>query len=66
MLSPFSVKTRQQVAAEYGVSTPTLNRWLKYRNVQLPSRLLFPKDLEKIYHALGKPEPLDKRRRRND
>lgn len=62
MLAPFPVKTRQQVAAEYGVSPPTLKRWLKQRNVLLPPRLLFPKDLEKIYRTLGKPDTLNQSR----
>jgi len=50
------VKTRQQIAVEYGVCVPTLKRWLKKRNVPIPTGLLFPKDQQRIYAALGKPK----------
>jgi len=52
-----SVKTRQQVAAEYGVHVSTLLRWLDRREIRLPSGMIYPRDLQRIYAALGNPQP---------
>jgi hypothetical protein len=37
------VKTRQQIADEFGVSTKTLKNWLKKLDVSLPSCSLTPR-----------------------
>ncbi|MEM7187092.1 MAG: helix-turn-helix domain-containing protein [Bacteroidota bacterium] len=50
-------KTRQQIAEEYGISPRTLRRWLKNSNIQLPNRLLGPKEQLKIYQEFGDPNP---------
>ena len=50
-----SVKTRQQIAFEYGVSPRTLRRWLKQSEIDLPKRLLCPKEQNLIYKKFGKP-----------
>ena len=49
------VKTRQQIANEYGISTRTLRRWLTQNDITLPSRLLGPKEQELIYQTFGRP-----------
>ena len=49
-------KTRSQIADEYGIHRNTLKKWLKKLGVELPSGLLFPADVERIYEALGPPQ----------
>ena len=49
------VKTRQQLAAEYGLHRNTFMRRLKKSGVHLPPGLIYPKHQEKIYEALGAP-----------
>ncbi len=49
-------KTRQEIAAEYGINRRTLQRWLKQEKVKLPKRLLGPREQDKIYQVFGKPE----------
>jgi hypothetical protein len=52
-----NVKTRQVVADEYGISTKTLNAWLRDAELDIPSRkLICPHDLEKIYRQFGLPK----------
>ena len=51
----FQVKTRQQIAQEYGISTRTLRRWLKKAEIKLPNRLLGPKEQILIYEEFGYP-----------
>ena len=48
-------KSRRQIAQEYGISPRTLRRWLKKYNIDLPSRLLCPKEQALIYHHFGDP-----------
>ena len=54
-MNPYPPKTRAQIAAEYGVSTRTLRRWLQRHEVPVSSGLLCPKDQARIHQALGKP-----------
>ncbi len=50
-------KTRNEVAAEYGISTRTLKRWLQKHNITITERnLISPKDLKVIYVAFGNPK----------
>jgi len=49
------VKTRQQIAQEYGISTRTLRRWLLKSEINLPKRLLGPKEQAIIYEKFGNP-----------
>ncbi|MEO1515855.1 MAG: helix-turn-helix domain-containing protein [Bacteroidota bacterium] len=51
----YKFKTRQQIADEYGISPRTLRRWLKTYNINLPRRLVSPKDQLVIYSVFGKP-----------
>ena len=37
----FKVKTRQEVAEEYGICPKTLNRWFKKADIYIPSGLLW-------------------------
>ena len=50
-------KSRKQLAAEYVVNPKTLGRMLKRHDLTLPSGLLTPEWVEKIYQVLGKPTP---------
>lgn len=59
------MKTRRQLAREYGVSYDTLNKWLaKVPGLTLEKYqcLLSPKQLELIYNHLGEPENLPKKK----
>lgn len=49
------VKTRQQMADEYGVCRKTFNKFLKKKNIKLERGLISPKDQENIYEKLGVP-----------
>jgi hypothetical protein len=49
-------KTRQQIAEEYGIHRSTFNRKLKRHGIELPKGLVMPKDIRKIYNAMGLPE----------
>ncbi|MCD2260212.1 helix-turn-helix domain-containing protein [Psychroserpens luteolus] len=49
------VKTRQQIAIEYGISPRTLRRWLKQDEIYLPKRLLTPREQKRIYKKFGWP-----------
>lgn len=50
-----TVKTRKQIAIEYGISTKTLWRWLKRENIQIPKGNITPKYQKIIYDTFGKP-----------
>ena len=49
------VKSRQQIAEEFGVSAKTLGRWLKKENIDLPPGFVTPKWQKLIYSCFGKP-----------
>lgn len=49
------VKTKQQMAEEYGVCRKTFNRLLKKQHVKIDRGLILPKDQVLIYQKLGKP-----------
>jgi len=49
------VKTRQEIADEYGVSTKTLSRWLKKKNLDISSGFVTPKEQNQIYEVFGEP-----------
>ena len=48
-------KTREKVAAEYGICVKTLNKWFKQSDLEIPRGLICPNHLEKIYSVYGKP-----------
>lgn len=50
------VKTRAQIAHEYGISVRTLYRWLKNHHIEVPSGVLKPVHQILIYQAFGAPE----------
>lgn len=50
------VKTRQEIAEEYGISRRTFQRWLKKQNIELPNGLVTPKEQELIYQNFGNPQ----------
>jgi DNA invertase Pin-like site-specific DNA recombinase len=52
----YAVKTREQIALEFGISRKTLYNWLKNEKITIKSRLVSPKDLALIYERFGRPE----------
>lgn len=55
-----NIKTRQQIAQEYGVTPKTLKSWLEKLAVQLPCCSLTPLLQKRIYEALGYPDSVKK------
>ena len=55
---PLKVKTRLELAEEYGISVRTLSRRFKKNKIYIPSGSIFPKKLKEIYHILGIPARL--------
>lgn len=53
------VKSRQQIAEEYGVCRKTLYNWLKQEDISLKHRLVSPKEQKEIYEKLGMPSELN-------
>ena len=47
------VKTRKEMASEFGVTTKTLARWLKKNNIMIPRGLISSASQKKIYSRLG-------------
>ncbi len=56
------VKTKSQMAAEYGVSRKTFVKMLKTAGIDIKGYLIFPAQQELIYQKLGRPSspPLGK------
>lgn len=52
------VKTKQQIADEYGVSRKTFQKLLLKRQIILDRGLIYPKDQQNIYNELGFPESI--------
>jgi hypothetical protein len=52
------IKTRKEIAAEYGTTVKTMKRRLLKKGMVLQSGSLFPNDYKKIYIALGFPSKL--------
>jgi len=51
----YTVKTRQEIAQEYGISRKTFYNWLKREGISLQNRLVSPKEQKVIYETLGNP-----------
>jgi transposase-like protein len=51
-----NAKTRQELAAEYGVCSKTFNKWLKKYWIEMDRGLINPKEQEIIYSKLGIPK----------
>ena len=49
------VKTKQQMADEYGVCRKTFNKLLQKKQIKLDRGLISPKDKMNIYSELGPP-----------
>jgi transcriptional antiterminator len=56
---PLKVKTRLEVAEEYGISVRTLSRRLKKSKISLPNGIIFPNQLREIYYILGVPAKIN-------
>lgn len=54
------VKTKQQMADEYGVCRKTFNKLLHKKRIRLDRGLISPKDQLNIYNKLGVPDSLQK------
>ncbi len=50
-----NVKTRAQIAREFGISRKTLYNWLKAEKLPIKGRLLSPKQQKDIYEKFGAP-----------
>jgi len=50
-----NIKTRKQIALEYGISDRTFRRYLKKFNIELPSGNITPRYQKVIYTKLGAP-----------
>ena len=50
-----TVKTRSQIAHEYGVCRKTFYNWCKEKDLHLPNGLINVKMQEKIYDTFGEP-----------
>ena len=53
------VKTRKEIAEEYGISVKTLTRWLKKENIILPQGFIKPCHLQIIYDSFSAPKKLN-------
>jgi hypothetical protein len=54
------VKTKQQMADEYGICIKTFSRLLKLKRIKLDRGLICPKDQQLIYEELGFPKSTQK------
>jgi hypothetical protein len=54
------VKTKQQMANEYGVCRKTFNKLLQKKHIKLDRGLIYPKDQMNIYNILGEPNAIEK------
>jgi hypothetical protein len=54
------VKTKQQMADEYGVCRKTFNKLLRKKRIKLDRGLISPKDQLNIYEKLGVPNSIQK------
>jgi hypothetical protein len=52
------VKTKQQMADEYGVCRKTFNKLLIKKNIILDRGVISPKEQQNIYSKLGTPKSL--------
>jgi hypothetical protein len=50
-----AVKTKQQMADEYGVCRKTFNKLLEKKNISINRGLITPRDQMNIYNELGVP-----------
>jgi len=50
------VKTKQQMADEYGVCRKTFNKLLIKKHIRLERGVISPKDQMNIYNKLGEPK----------
>lgn len=48
-------RSRQELAEAYGISPRTFRRWLKLHHLILPSGLVRPTDIKRIFKYLGPP-----------
>ncbi len=53
-----TAKTRQEIAAEYGINVKTFYNWLKRANIQLSGGRVTPAEQELIYQKFGKPKQM--------
>ena len=47
------LKTKKEIACEFGISTKTLYRWLKANNIKIPRGLINEIDQKKIAEKLS-------------
>ena len=49
-------KTREQFAEEYGILVKTLKKWIKDSGVELPTGVISPAWIERIFQLFGHPK----------
>jgi hypothetical protein len=49
------VKTKSQMAAEYGITRKTFVKRLKKAGIVIDGKLIYPAEQELIYRTLGRP-----------
>jgi len=54
------VKSKQQMADEYGVCRKTFNKLLKKEHINLKRGVILPREQQNIYNKLGIPSSLGK------
>lgn len=54
------VKTRQQMADEYGICRKTFNKLLQRKQITIERGLIYPKEQESIYKELGLPQSIQR------
>jgi hypothetical protein len=54
------VKTREEMAREYGISVRTFRRWLIREHLDLPNGLIYPRWQAIIYDTFGLPKNMVK------
>lgn len=59
-----TVKTRKQIADEYGICERTFRRWLEKAGIKLPKRMLAPKEWQQIYDEFGEPPGVERKEKR--
>ena len=57
------VKTKKEIANEYGISPSTLRRWLKKEGICQSKKLLTPKEVKHIYKLFGRPKKNNQNKR---
>jgi response regulator of citrate/malate metabolism len=56
-------KTREQLAAEFGISRKTFRRWLKRKNIEVSKGLINLAEQKNIYNTFGRPTKTEEKQK---